>query len=74
MANTELTPQILRFPNHPTMAENYLIENRGQFHPKIYFVCSSDRLALGIVRGITKEKGKLPEVFGVIDFDGVFLD
>ena len=38
------------------------------------FVCSSDRLALGAVRGIINAGGHLPEEFGVIGFDGVFLD
>ena len=69
-----MKPQILRFPNHSTMAEKYLADHWSTIKPKTCFICSSDRLALGIVRGIAKEKGKIPEDFGVIGFDGVFLD
>lgn len=74
MKDQDLPSKILRFPNHSTMAENYLTENWQDFQEKTCFICSSDRLALGIVRGITKEKGRIPDDFGVIGFDGVFLD
>lgn len=74
MRDQNLPSKILRFPNHSTMAENYLTENWQDFQKKTCFICSSDRLALGIVRGITKEKERIPDDFGVIGFDGVFLD
>lgn len=74
MKDQDLPSKILRFPNHSTMAENYLTENWQDFQEKTCFICSSDRLALGIVRGITKERGRIPDDFGVIGFDGVFLD
>ena len=74
MKDQDLPSKILRFPNHSTMAENYLTENWQDFQEKTCFICSSDRLALGIVRGITKEIGRIPDDFGVIGFDGVFLD
>ncbi|EMF0089275.1 LacI family DNA-binding transcriptional regulator [Enterococcus hirae] len=74
METVNMKPQILRFPNHSTMAEKYLADHWSTIKPKTCFICSSDRLALGIVRGIAKEKGKIPEDFGVIGFDGVFLD
>lgn len=74
MKDQDLPSKILRFTNHSTMAENYLTENWQDFQEKTCFICSSDRLALGIVRGITKEKGRIPDDFGVIGFDGVFLD
>ncbi|WP_165005911.1 MULTISPECIES: LacI family DNA-binding transcriptional regulator [unclassified Enterococcus] len=74
IAEANLAETIVRFPNHSTMAETYLTENWHLFDKKTCFVCSSDRLALGVVRAILNSGGSLPEDFGVIGFDGVFLD
>lgn len=74
MKEVDLPSKILRFPNHSTEVEKYMTENWADFTDKTCFVCSSDRLALGAVRGIINAGGHLPEEFGVIGFDGVFLD
>lgn len=74
MEEAGLTPKMLRFDNHSTTPEKYITEHWDEFSDKTCFVCSSDRLALGIVRGITQVGGQLPDQFGVIGFDGVFLD
>ena len=74
MKEVDLPSKILRFPNHSTEVERYMTENWADFTDKTCFVCSSDRLALGAVRGIINAGGHLPEEFGVIGFDGVFLD
>ncbi|WP_172997411.1 LacI family DNA-binding transcriptional regulator, partial [Lactobacillus helveticus] len=36
--------------------------------------CASDRIAVGVVRQLQDEGARIPEDFGVIGFDGVFLD
>lgn len=38
------------------------------------FICASDRIAVGVVRQLQDERARIPEDFGVIGFDGVFLD
>ena len=44
------------------------------FEKNTCFICSSDRLAIGIERGLINCGAKVPEDFGIIGFDGVFLD
>lgn len=65
--------EIYRFKNRSTAAQNFIEEN-WPFEKNTCFVCSSDRLALGIERGILASGGKIPDEYGVIGFDGVFLD
>lgn len=67
-------PEILRFKNRSTLTQNYIMENWSHFAPDTCFICSSDRLAIGIERGILAMGGQIPQDFGVIGFDGVFLD
>ena len=74
MKEQNLPTKTVRFPNHSTKTEEYIDTHWDEFDKKTCFVCSSDRLALGVVRGIMKAGGKLPEEYGVIGFDGVFLD
>lgn len=75
MMNTlQKTSQIFHFANHSSLTEKYIQENWGNFPPNTCFICSSDRLALGAERGILSCGGKIPEDFGIIGFDGVFLD
>lgn len=65
---------IYRFSNHSSLAAQFIEENWDLFKPNTAFVCSSDRLALGIERGILKMNGNIPDDFGIIGHDGVFLD
>lgn len=44
-----------------------------KFAPNTCFICASDRIAVGVVRAIQKN-GNIPRDFGIIGFDGVFLD
>ncbi|EUJ25820.1 Catabolite control protein [Listeria grayi] len=69
-----LVPTIHRFDNHSRYAAKFIEDNWGMWEQNTCFVCSSDRLALGIERGLIKMDGNVPEQFGVIGFDGVFLD
>lgn len=74
MKDLGLSPEIYRFENSSTAAENFMIDQWGNLGADTCFICSSDRLALGIERGALAKGGKVPAEIGVIGFDGVFLD
>ncbi len=74
MQKSGLQPQIVRFGNHSSEAQQYIQEHWPEFKKNTCFVCSSDRLAIGVERGIQKMGGNIPEDFGIAGFDGVFLD
>lgn len=74
MGTLEKEEKIIRFPNRSTITEKYVKENWDKFLPNTCFICSSDRLALGLERGILAMGGSIPNDFGIIGFDGVFLD
>jgi DNA-binding LacI/PurR family transcriptional regulator len=38
------------------------------------FICATDRLALGINQGLQSIGVEVPDDFGIIGYDGVFLD
>lgn len=65
---------IVRFQNRSRYSAGYIEENFDSFEKNTAFVCSSDRLAFGVIRGLLEKEGKVPEEFGVVGFDGVFLD
>lgn len=68
-------PEIYRIKNSSTSAELFISNNWHKFTDgNIAFICASDRIALGVERGIVNSGGKLPMDFGVTGFDGVFLD
>lgn len=70
----QLIPQIYRVPNHSHAAQKVIHEHFKEFKKDTCFVCASDRIAVGVVRQLQDEGGKIPADFGVIGFDGVFLD
>ncbi|MGM0124434.1 LacI family transcriptional regulator [Enterococcus sp. AZ194] len=74
MKEHEKEPEIYHFRNHSTEAKQFVEENWLDFKKNTCFICSSDRLAIGVERGIINSGGRIPEDFGVIGFDGVFLD
>lgn len=67
-------PEIHRFENRSRYAADFIKENWATFKPNTLFICSSDRLAIGIQRGIINMGGIIPSDFGIIGHDGVFLD
>lgn len=67
-------PEIHRFENRSRYAAEFIEENWKIIKPNTLFICSSDRLAIGIQRGIVNMGGTIPSDFGVIGYDGVFLD
>jgi DNA-binding LacI/PurR family transcriptional regulator len=67
-------PQIIRVNNHSHSAEEVIGESWGKYPVNTGFVCASDRIALGVERAIIKQGGHIPDDYGIIGHDGVFLD
>lgn len=74
MQENGLEPRIIRSNNHSTQIQNYIMEHWEDYPVNTAFVCASDRLALGVERAIESQGGSLPNQYGVIGHDGVFLD
>lgn len=74
MSANKLPSTIFRLPNRSTQSEIFIEEQWDSFEKNTCFICSSDRLAIGIERGLINCGAKVPEDFGIIGFDGVFLD
>ncbi|MGO0056364.1 LacI family DNA-binding transcriptional regulator [Streptococcus suis] len=64
---------LYRLANHSRVAEDF-IRNLDDLPDKTCFVCASDRLALGITRGLQAIGKSIPQDVGVIGFDGFFID
>lgn len=65
---------IHRFDNHSHLTMEYIQQNWGRLHANTCYVCASDRLAFGIEKGLSKLDANIPIDFGIIGFDGVFLN
>ncbi|EEU20763.1 LacI family DNA-binding transcriptional regulator [Lactobacillus mulieris] len=74
MQECNLEPQIFRTGNHSHLAEKLIDEQIERIKPNTCFICASDRLAIGVCRALARLNKKMPEDYGVIGFDGVFLD
>ncbi len=74
MQRYQKVPEIVRFNNRSHFSYQFISDKFLRYPKKTAFVCSSDRLAIGIERGLQASKAKIPEDYGVIGFDGVFLD
>lgn len=64
---------IHRLRNSSSMAET-LIKEDLSLKPNTCFVCASDRIGIGIQRGLQMLNYDIPDDFGIIGFDSVFLD
>lgn len=74
LQKNNLIPQIYRVSNHSHSAQDLIHEHFSEFKKDTCFICASDRIAVGVERQLEQEGGRIPEDFGVIGFDGVFLD
>lgn len=74
LQKNQIIPQIYRVPNHSHSAQDLIHEHFSEFKKDTCFICASDRIAIGVERQLLIENGKVPEDFGVIGYDGVFLD
>lgn len=70
----QMIPQIYRVGNHSHEAQKLIKEHFKELKKDTCFICASDRIAVGVIRQLQKEGARIPDDFGVIGFDGVFLD
>ncbi|MQS75173.1 LacI family DNA-binding transcriptional regulator [Companilactobacillus halodurans] len=69
-----MMPELHRFENHSHLASDFIKDNWQKIEKNTAFICASDRLAIGVERGIMRCGGDIPKDFGVTGFDGVFLN
>ena len=74
MQKAQRIPEIYRFDNRSRYTTAFIEENFATFEKNTCFICSSDRLALGIERGLLHKGASIPQDYGVVGYDGVFLD
>jgi DNA-binding LacI/PurR family transcriptional regulator len=74
MQKHQLPTEIKRFSNHSHLAMEYIQSQWSQLKPNTCFVCASDRLAFGVEKALNLFNADIPNDFGVIGFDGVFLN
>jgi len=74
MQKHQLPTAIKRFSNHSHLAMEYIQSQWSQLKPNTCFVCASDRLAFGVEKALNLFNADIPNDFGVIGFDGVFLN
>lgn len=74
LQKNKMIPQIFRIPNHSHAAQKIIKNNFKKFKKDTCFICASDRIATGVVRQLLNEGARVPADFGVIGYDGVFLD
>lgn len=70
----QMIPQIYRIANHSHAAQTLIQDHLKEFKRDTCFICASDRIAVGVERQLQMEGKEIPNDFGVIGFDGVFLD
>lgn len=64
---------IHRMKNSSSLAARLTMEEI-KFKPNTCFICASDRIAIGVERGLQELNLTIPDDYGIIGFDGVFLD
>lgn len=65
---------IYKLENRSRYSAAFIQEHWGTFPKNTLFLCASDRLGLGVIREIKEHDGDIPNDYGVIGHDGVFLD
>lgn len=69
-----LKQQVVKLENRSRFSATFIRENWQEFNSNTLFICATDRLALGISRELQEQGGNIPEEYGIIGHDGVFLD
>lgn len=67
-------PKVFRMDNRSHISDQVITKHFAEFPQNTCFVCASDRLAIGVERAVQRQGGQIPDDYGVIGFDGVFLD
>lgn len=65
---------IYTLENRSRYSAGFIRDNWGKFPKNTLFICASDRLGLGVIREIKEHGGDIPNDYGIIGHDGVFLD
>ncbi|MFO8069867.1 MAG: LacI family DNA-binding transcriptional regulator [Alkalibacterium sp.] len=74
MENHGKEPHIYNLENRSRYSAAFIRENWDTFPKNTLFLCASDRLGLGVIREIKEHGGDIPNDYGIIGHDGVFLD
>ncbi|MDZ7836400.1 MAG: LacI family DNA-binding transcriptional regulator [Alkalibacterium sp.] len=74
MENHGKESHVYKLENRSRYSAAFIRENWGTFPKNTLFLCASDRLGLGVIREIKELGGDIPNDYGVIGHDGVFLD
>ncbi|MGF2085995.1 LacI family DNA-binding transcriptional regulator [Enterococcus casseliflavus] len=74
VTKTGQAPKIHRFENRSSAARTFITARKEQFAENTCFICATDRLALGINQGLQSIGAQIPKDFGIVGYDGVFLD
>lgn len=69
-----LEKNVYRLENRSRYSAAFIRENLDRFPKNTLFLCASDRLGLGVIREIKEMGFDIPNDYGVIGHDGVFLD
>lgn len=70
----QLPTQVIRLRNSSKEASAFIKEHVKEHPANTLFICATDRLALGISRGVIELGEQVPDRYGVTGHDGVFLD
>lgn len=65
---------VYRLENRSRYSAAFIKDNWEKFPKNTLFLCASDRLGLGVIREIKERGYAIPDDYGVIGHDGVFLD
>lgn len=66
--------QVFRFENDSEVVYDYMKDHIDDFPKNTAFICSTDRLALGLLQVLAFSRKSVPEDYGVTGHDGVFID
>lgn len=69
-----LQETIIRLENDSDASRRYITKHIKSFQPGVAFICATDRLAMGVSRGLIEQKKCVPGEYGVTGHDGIFLD
>ena len=67
-------PELGLFETHSHKSNEMIQKNCEKYPKNTAFVCASDRIAVGIERGIQKKGASIPDDSGIIGYDGFCLD
>lgn len=73
MAAHKRVSRVYTVANHSHEAERLINNLRPHLPENTGIVCATDRIALGVVRALGRDNG-VPDKYGVVGFDGVFID